>query len=156
MRKAKKARSAEEGRVRRQRLDYQPSAKPIPITSPTPTKSPQHQQYATPILDIDVTENCQDLGQSLAAIVMKYSLDSFTIATSDGLVFASSIDTMAQEDAARYSGKFAGKMPGGVVLFSLNHKGSELTGIMRTKEGMRWETQNRIKNDTKAILNKWI
>ena len=29
--------------------------------------------------------------QSLAALAAKYSLDSFTIATSDGLVFASSI-----------------------------------------------------------------
>jgi hypothetical protein len=103
-----------------------------------------------------VTENCQDLRQCLLALAGKYSIDSFTIATSDGLVFASSGGTMAQEDAAGYSGKYAGKNPGGVVLFSLNHKGSDLTAIIRTRGIITGETQNRIENDTKVILNKWI
>jgi hypothetical protein len=128
----------------------------MPVATPVLVRPFHQQQSPAPIPDVDVTGNCQDLGQSLAALAAKYSLDSFTIATSDGLVFASSIGTNAQEDAASYSGKYAGKMPGDVVLFSLNHKGSELTGIIRSKEIMRSETQNRIKNDTKDILNKWI
>jgi hypothetical protein len=106
--------------------------------------------------EVDVLKNCQNLRQCLLALAGKYSLDSFTIATSDGLVFASSGGTTAQDDAAGYSGKYTGKIPGDMVLFSLNHKGSELTGIIRTRGIVTGETQSHIENDTKDILEKWI
>ena len=86
----------------------------------------------------------------------KYSLDSFTIATSDGLVLASSIGDTAQEDAARYGRNYDGTVPEGVTLFSVTHKGSELTGIIRSESSNTGEFQKRIENDTKDILNKWI
>lgn len=131
--------------------DYKPSAMPVHVSSPVRNRQP-----APPSPEADVTENCRDLRQCLLALAGKYSLDSFTIATSDGLVFASSGSTTAQEDAANYSGKYTGKASGGVVLFSLNHKGSELTGIIRSRGIIPGETQDRIENDTKDILNKWI
>ena len=101
-------------------------------------------------------ENCRDLRQCLLALAARYSLDSLTIATSDGLVLASSGGSLALEDAAAFSGKHPGKQPEGVTLFIMNHKGSGLTGIIRTQEIITWETQTRIENDTKDILNRWL
>jgi hypothetical protein len=160
LKKAREVRSAEAGRARRKRLDYQPSAKPIPVAIPVPIFTPvQKQQPATAIAtapDTDILENCQDFQRCLLALAGKYSLDSFTIATSDGLVFASSGGSTAQEDAASYNRNYDGKEPERVTLFSVNHKGSELTGIIRSQGIITGETQKRIENDTKDILNRWI
>jgi hypothetical protein len=108
------------------------------------------------VAEVDILETCQDLQQCLFAMAEKYSLDSFTIATSDGLVFASSGGETTQVDAARFSRNNTGKNPSGVTLFGLNHKGSELTGIIRSPVSISPETRQRIENDTKVILNKWV
>lgn len=63
---------------------------------------------------------------------------------------------MAQEDAASYGRKYDGIEPEGVTLFRVNHKGSELTGIIRSVGIITGETQKCIENDTKDILNRWI
>lgn len=63
---------------------------------------------------------------------------------------------MVQEDAASYGRKYDGKEPEGVTLFSVNHTGSELTGIIRSVGIITGETQKHIENDTKDILNRWI
>ena len=109
LKKTLKARSADEGRARRQRLDYQPPVKPVwvrhagtDLLADTRNNSPS----TAPVPEVDLLENCQDLQQSLLALAGKYSLDSFTIATSDGLVFASSGSNTAQEDAASYCRKY--------------------------------------------------
>ncbi len=158
LKKARKARSAEEGHSRRQRLAYQPSVKPIWVPNPVPLsrRVPKQQPVTAPAPDVDLLENCQDFQQSLHALAGKYSLDSFTIATSDGLVFASSGGSTAQEDAAIYSGRYDGNELEGMARFSLNHKGSELTGIVRSQEVITGETQKCIERDTRDILNKWI
>jgi hypothetical protein len=106
--------------------------------------------------EVDLLENCQDLQQSLLALAQKYSLDSFTIATSDGLIFASSGGDTAQEDDASYSRTSEIRESAGVALFCLDHKGSELTGIIRSPRIITGETQKRIERDTKDILNRWI
>jgi hypothetical protein len=157
--KTLKARSAEEGLARKQRLTYQPLAKPIRITAPVPVSQRVRKQRSdifAPPPDVDLLDNCRDFQQSLLALAGKYSLDSFTIATSDGLVFASSGGSTAQEDAAIYSRKYDGDEPEGIALFSLNHKGSELRGIIRSQKVITRETQKCIEHDTKDILNKWI
>jgi hypothetical protein len=105
---------------------------------------------------VDLLEHCQDLQQSLLALAEKYSLDSFTIATSDGLVFASSGGSTAQEDAASYSRNYEIGESAGMALFSLDHKGSKLTGIIRSQGIIKGEIQKRIESDTKDILNRWI
>jgi hypothetical protein len=158
LKKALKARSAEEGRVRRQRLAYQPSAKPVWVPSPVPISRQitKQQPVAAPIPEVNLLEDCQNIQQSLLALAGKYSLDSFTIATSDGLVFASSGSSTAQEDAAIYSWRYNGREPAGMALFSVNHKGSELKGIVRSQEIISGETQKCIESDIKDILNKWI
>lgn len=116
----------------------------------------KQQPVTAPVPEVDILENCQDFQQSLLALTDKYSLDSFTIATSDGLVFASSGGNTAQEDAAIYSRKYDGKKPTGIALFRLNHKGSELVGIVRSTDIITGVTQKCIESDIKKILNKWI
>lgn len=123
---------------------------------PISRRFPKQQPVVAPVPDVDLLENCQDFQQSLLALANKYSLDSFTIATSDGLVFASSGGSTAQEDAAIYSWKYDGKEPAGMALFSLNHKGSKLMGIVRSQEIITGEKQKCIESDTKDILTKWI
>jgi len=158
LKKALDARSAEEGRARRQRLDYQPTAKTnwIAIPIPISKRFPKQQPVTAPGPDADLLENCQDIQQSLFALAGKYSLDSFTIATSDGLVFASSGGSKAQEDAARYNRKNNVSNPEGVALFGLDYKGSDLTGIIRPQGIITRETLKHIEEDTQDILNRWI
>jgi hypothetical protein len=160
LQRARAVRSAEAGRAQRQRLDYQPSAKPVPIARAVPNPGGVRKQQPAPAIAtapvLDLWENCQDLQRCLLALAGKYSLDSFTIATSDGLVLASSGSSTAQEDAASYSRNYDVEEPEGVTLFGLNHKGSELTGIIRSQGIITVETQIRIEKDTKDILNRWI
>jgi hypothetical protein len=145
-------------RTRRQRLDYQPEVKPVPVVVPVQSSYQVPKPLPTYDEKITLVENCGDLSESLMALVRKYSLDSFTIGTSDGLIFTSSGGSTAQTDAATYGGKNRGKHEpeAGVVLFCLNHKGSDLTGIIRTHGTFTDETRERIESDTKDILNKWI
>ena len=149
---------AKEERARRRHLAYQQIVKPIPFSIPIPVSRQvrKHQPVTAPTPDVDLLENCQDFQQSLLALADKYSLDSFTIATSDGLVFASSGGSTAQEDAAIYSGKYDGKEPAGMAQFGLNHKGSELMAIVRSQETITGETQKCIESDITKIINKWI
>jgi hypothetical protein len=153
-----KTQSAEDGRARKQRLDYQPPVKPgwVPTPVPISWKNTKQQQAASPIPEVDLVENRQNLQESLLALAGKYSLDSFTIATSDGLLFASSGSDSAQDDAARYCRKYDIRESVGVALFSISHKNSELTGIIRSKGIITGEIQKRIESDTKDILNRWI
>jgi hypothetical protein len=172
--RARKDRSSEDERARVQRLDYQPAAKPVPVARPVPVAKPvQAARPVSPAIPVpanaparmpepatipetDLTGNSRDLRESLCALAGKYSLDSVTIATSDGLVLAASGGSTTQEDAASYSRLNIGGEPEGVTLFVLNHKGSELTGIIRSQGIITGEVQKRIESDTKDILNRWI
>jgi hypothetical protein len=158
LRRALKARSEEEGRAKRQRLDYQPPARQgwVPVPVPISWSGKMQQQTAAPqVPEVDVV-NCGNIQESLCALVKKYSLDSFTIATSDGLVFASSGGETAQEDAAGFSRHAEIRESVGVALFGITHSGSDLTGIIRSKGIITGEIQKRIERDTKDILNRWI
>lgn len=158
LRRTLRARSEEERRAKKQRLDYQPPARqgwvPVPVPISWSGKM-QQPAAATPLPEVDLV-NCGDIQESLRALVKKYSLDSFTIATSDGLVFASSGGETAQEDAAAFSRHAEIRESVGVALFGITHSGSELTGIIRSKGIITGEIQKRIESDTKDILNRWI
>jgi hypothetical protein len=142
------------------RLDYQPEARPIPVFKPMVTPAPLTQAVKRQeIPDIDLTRTRKDLTESLGAIVEKYSLSSFTIATADGLLFGSSGGDTAQTDAATYSEIFTNdplvETPG-VVLFGFTHKGSDLIGIIRPLSIPADEIVQQIEADIKIILNWWI
>ena len=146
-------------------LEYQPGAKtisPIPKKSiPQPVQTPpaQRDDVLPRPKGVSVVEGMEDVTGSLRALVEKYSLDQFTLATADGLVFASSGGESAQTDAASYGELFVNdplaETPG-VVLFGFTHKGSDLVGIIRTNLQIPEEISHMIENDTKDILNKWI
>ena len=147
-------------RPKRHRLDYQPEVKQISPITPAYVP-PRVQNIAVHIQPegIDIINGRADITDSLVALVGKYSLETFTIATSDGLVLASSGTEIAQDDAAQYSEMYIhdplSKTPG-VNLFGLNHKGSDLVGIIRSVKPVIDETCKKIIIDTKDILNKWL
>ncbi len=157
LKRSLRERSADEG-SRKQRPDTRPSEKTMPVAPWVPGVRPvrKQQSVTTTVPDVELLKNCQDLQQSLNVLAGKYSLDSFTIATSDGLVFASSGSETARVDAARYSRQSAGNSPAGMTLIGLKHKGSELTGIIRSSGSISPEIQKHIEHDSKDILNWWI
>lgn len=140
--------------------DYQPGETSLPAG---------HAVAASPALariaelpdpkGINLIEKRNDLTGSLVALADKYSLAEFTIATTDGLIFASSGKDAAHTDAATYSELYKNdplaETPG-VKLFGLRHKGSELVGIIRTHNTLPDEILQEITADTKVILNWWI
>ena len=108
---------------------------------------------------IHTIESATDITRSFEAVVSKYSLESLTIATADGLVFASSRGASAREDAARYSEIFCNdpltETPG-ILLYGLNYQGSDLVGIIRSEREITEKIKEEIVTDTKDILNRWV
>ena len=142
------------------RLAYQPQARPVPAVPPKSIPRPVQKPATFPEpKDISILNGRNDITESLHALVEKYSLDQFTIATYDGLVFASSGGEDAQADAARYSEIFSNdslcETPG-VVLSGINFKGSDLVLIIKTPLTIPETIRSGIENDTKDILNWWI
>jgi hypothetical protein len=147
------------------RFDYQPETHPIPVV---PLKNIPHPVRPAMIKSLEplpvhgeknLLSDRSDITESLIALVVKYSLEGFTIATSDGLVFASSGAQSATEDAAQYgemytSGSFADTP--GVVLSGISHEGSNLILIIRTSLPVPEENRRNIEKDTKDILNWWV
>jgi hypothetical protein len=126
---------------------------------------PAVQSYRVPktedpaIKEIDILNGRSDITQSLLALVEKYSLGAFTIATSDGLVFASSGGDDANTDAATCR-VMASRDPCSdtsvVIVPGLTHKGSDLVGIIRTQNPVSEEILKKITTDTQTILNWWV
>jgi len=145
---------------KRQKFAYQPPSRPVLIL-PVVRRSHGNQKarHKSPVKNIDLIEGREDLADSLNALTEKYSLDSVTLATRDGLIIASTNPETAQDDAARYADMFVNyplyETPG-VLLFGLDHKGSDLIGIIRANNGLSDEIGQNIKDDTKDILNSWI
>jgi hypothetical protein len=118
--------------------------------------------HKTPALmrrEIELLIGQKDITQSLKALVEKYSLITFTIATSDGLVFASSGGDDANMDAATYT-TLATVDPlaktATIIIPGLIHKGSDLVGIIRTHNPLEEEILMKITKDTQTILNWWV
>jgi len=142
------------------RLAYQPEARPLPAVTPGAIPRPARKTTSQPRpKEISLIDGRADITGSLHALAEKYSLDRFTIATSDGLVFASSGEEDAQADAARYGGIYhadpLAETPG-AVLHGISHKGSDLVLIIKTPLPVPDEIRISIENDTKDILNWWI
>ncbi len=140
------------------RFGYQPEARAVPLVTPRTAALPAPEITPVPE-ETGVTGGTSDITQSLGALASKYSLDRFTIATSDGLLFASSGGDDAGADAARCSGIFRNdpfsETPG-VVIFGFSHKGSELVGIIRADRPVSEETRKKIERDAHEIIHRWI
>jgi hypothetical protein len=143
-----------------QNLNYQPDIKPVfPVSQRSMPRQVQKPGVLPRPGNMSVTDGMPDITASLRTLTEKYSLDQFTIATSDGLVFASSGGESAQDDAAHFGEMFVNdplaETPG-VTLFGIDHKSSDLVGIIRTNLQIPEEIAMLIEKDTKDILNKWI
>jgi hypothetical protein len=146
--------------MRADRLAYQPESRPIPAVPqkaiPRPVQKPGVPQRPR---EISLLDGRQSITESLQALSEKYSLEQVTIATADGLVFASSGGDAAQIDAATYSGFYPDTQEAGIpgiALSRTSHKGSDLVLIIRTPGAVPAGTMQCIENDTKDILNWWI
>jgi hypothetical protein len=99
-----------------------------------------------------------DITQSLLTLVEKYSLGTFTLAKSDGLIVASSGGEDSQTDAATYNMLIyhGPRLTTPLVIVSgPPHKGLALFGVIRTQNPVSDDISNRIATDTQAILNWW-
>lgn len=126
-----------------------PAIRPAQIQK---TTSPPHEE-------IDVLRGRSDITGSLLALVEKYSLDTFTIATVDGLVFASSGGDDAHMNAATYATMTSPDTLSKtitVIVPGLTHQGSTLAGIIRTRSPVPDEVMQKITRETQAILNWWV
>jgi hypothetical protein len=142
------------------RLAYQPENRLIPpVVSKSIPRPVKKSPVAPSPMEISLIEGRSNLTDSLEALVEKYSLEEFTLATSDGLLFASSGAKSAHEDAAYYSEIYTNdplsETPG-VVLSGVSHKGSDLVLIIKTLLPLTKEARKRIETDTQDILNRWI
>ena len=109
--------------------------------------------------EIDILHGRSDITQSLLALVEKYSLGAFTIATSDGLVFASSGGDDANTDAATcrmMNSRDPCSDTSVIIVPGLTHQGSDLVGIIRTQNPVPEEILKKITTDTQTILNWWV
>lgn len=118
-----------------------------------------HKTPALIIREIELMSGREDITQSLIALVEKYSLITFTIATADGLVFASSGGDDANINAATYT-TIDSRDPltktTTIIIRGLIHKGSDLVGIIRTQNPLEEEILMKITKDTQTILNWWV
>ncbi len=149
--------------ARRQRSrQAQPRAEPEekspePPARPAPPPASERQVPGTVSeRDCDLTGGCDTIQDSLRALAGSYGFGAVTIATADGLVFASDGGENALSDAARFNRNAAGTPPPGMTVFPLDHKGSALTVIIRSSGGISPKLRDRIERDTKDILNWWI
>jgi hypothetical protein len=109
--------------------------------------------------EINCIHGMTDISQSLIALARKYSLDEIALATSDGLLLATSSRTPAAEEIARYTGLYTANprtQSPGIVLFGMEHKGSSLIGIAKTAGQNLQESRQDLIRETKDILNWWI
>jgi hypothetical protein len=118
-----------------------------------------HKTPALIVREIELLNGREDITQSLIALVEKYSLSTFTIATSDGLVFASSGGDDANINAATYT-TISLRDPltktTTIIIPGIIHKGSGLVGIIRTQNPLEEEILMKITKDTQTILNWWV
>jgi hypothetical protein len=109
--------------------------------------------------EINCIEGMRDLSESLAVLAKKYSFDEITLATADGLLLASSIRSPSANDIARYCGMYTDNPQirlYGIMLFGIDHKGSDLIGIAKINDPALQEPGQEFICETKDILNSWI
>jgi len=145
------------------RLAYQPEPRSVPVIPGTAIPRPwKKAPVPTPPLrqEIHLTEGRADITDSMNALVEKYRLDQFTIATDDGLVFAAGGNGDAAPDAAQFGGATDDAVLDGAnnrpALAHITHRGSPLILIIRSPAPLAEGERTGIVEDTKVILNWWI
>lgn len=125
---------------------YPGSAEPAPARPQSAVRS-----------DIDLA-GAESLQAHLSAIGEKYSLTSFTLASSDGLVIGSTRPD-PQEEAAEFSYLYLqGKTPDEkeVTLIGVPHKGETVIGVARSIRQIPGDALELLKNDVGDALQRWV
>jgi len=100
-----------------------------------------------------------DIVTSLQEVCRKYGLFELTLATDDGLVIATSAGRDVEFDAVHYSQVvqlMTTPSEPDVSLFELNYKASNLIGIIRANRHIHPILREKIRDDTKVILQWWL
>ena len=100
-----------------------------------------------------------DISEEILAVRKKYSLDSLTVASYDGLVVISSGNPSAESDAAYFTqriktGEKIGKDD--VCVNTVEFMGSPLLIITRSRNGLPDDQADSIKNDIRRVLRDWL
>jgi hypothetical protein len=104
---------------------------------------------AVPLTDLG------DITQNVRALAAKYGLEAATIATTDGLVIATTSDR-GPRDAAQYSHLWnSGTAPddASVRLLGLDHRGSSAVGIIRSNPPVSDQIAQSIQEEAEKILS---
>ncbi|MDT8358160.1 MAG: hypothetical protein RQ758_06605 [Methanomicrobiaceae archaeon] len=109
-------------------------------------------------LEIDLIKGRRDIQESMQAFCEKYGIDSFTLASGDGLVIASSLPH-PDEKAAHYSYLFSNgiepKNPG-VRLFGFDFNDDLVVGIVRAGGQIPPECIEAMKGEAVNVLTWWL
>ena len=138
-----------------------PIEMPAPAPGPMDVKKPEKKPVNIPAIDVVKGS----LSESMISLTQKYRLDSLTLASSDGLVIASTNKTPDQ-DAAVYSGLFhelykVKQEPyyyvesKDVSLYSAEVGPSRVVGVAHRKGTMEPEEISAIRDDTKKIVDRF-
>jgi hypothetical protein len=119
---------------------------------------PANRTPAKPGTDGDVIHGRKTIAESMQALCDKYSLDSCTIATRDGLVVTSSLDD-AEEEAAQYSYLYVnGIAPHDpfIRLLGLSYHGGEVVGIVKGQDKALARSPQTLEDELQTILDWWL
>jgi hypothetical protein len=139
-------------------LDYQPPPRPLyPFLKAAKIRQDLLAGTAPCQNRPNIGDAAAAIPGSLDALAEKYSIDEFTIATSDGLVLASNGAVCATDDAARFGGTHGieGDSPL-VTILPFFWNGFDLKAIIRTHTKIPERYIPMIERDTQEILNRWI
>ncbi|MCM2466763.1 hypothetical protein [Methanoculleus oceani] len=98
------------------------------------------------------------LEETLGAISKKYSLASFTLATTDGLLIGST-KPGGDDEAARYSHLYTqGRLHDetGVELLGVPYRGETVVGIAHPSEHLSAEQMSTLEQDIRDTLQHWV
>ncbi|WOX58259.1 hypothetical protein [Methanoculleus receptaculi] len=98
------------------------------------------------------------LEEALGLISRKYGLESITLATTDGLLIAST-KPGSEDDAARYSHLYLqGKLRGenGIELLGMSHRGETVIAITRSSAPLSDDQRNALEKDIQNTLQHWV
>ena len=100
-----------------------------------------------------------DISQEILAVRQKYSLDSLTVASYDGLVVLTTGNPSAESDAAYFAHRIkTGEKIGkdGVYVDTVDFMGSPLLIITRSSNRLPDDQADSIKNDIRSVLRDWL
>jgi len=98
------------------------------------------------------------LEEALGLISRKYSLESITLATADGLLIAST-KPGSEDEAARYSHLYTqGKLRGenGIELLGMSHRGETVIAITRSSAPISDDQRDALEKDIQNTLQHWV